>query len=109
LAQPISSNNPENPIYFFDETTASPAAISGWPAGTEIVSLWGRSPTDVWGAGQDVAHDDSAGWTKVSGTPDAVLDPHHVNSNSLVTGDATTTWLVGRGPRFFRQAAPTAP
>jgi hypothetical protein len=109
LAQPISSNNPQNSIYFFDGTTASPTAIGGWPASAGIASLWARSPTDVWGAGQDVAHNDGAGWTKVSGTPDAVLDPHHLHNDGLVTGDATTTWLVGRGPRFFRQAAPAAP
>jgi len=109
LAQPISSNNPQNSICFFDGTTASPTAIGGWPASAGIASLWARSPTDVWGAGQDVAHNDGAGWTKVSGTPDAVLDPHHLHNDGLVTGDATTTWLVGRGPRFFRQAAPAAP
>ncbi len=84
----------------------TPVPITGWHGTNEVVSLWGRSPTDVWAAGEDVAHYDGTTWTEVPGTPDAVRDINHVYSESLVTGDATATWLVGRGPRFFRQAAP---
>jgi hypothetical protein len=98
-----------DPIKLFDGTSVSAASIAGWSGPHEIVSLWGRSSADVWGAGEDIAHYDGTSWTEVSGTPDAVRDVNHVHSDRLVTGDATTTWLVGRGPRFFRQAAASAP
>jgi hypothetical protein len=90
-----------NPIH-----AATPVSIVGWPPGRQIVSLWGRSSSDVWGAGEDVAHYDGTTWTAASGTPDAVTDlSSSTSSTSVVTGDATATWLVGRGPTFYRQAA----
>lgn len=104
VAVPTSAVDP-NPISFFDGTAATPVTIAGWQLPTEITSLWGRSADDVWGAGEDVAHDDGMAWTRASGTPDAACDVDHTHSESLVTGDATATWLVGRGPTFFRRAA----
>ena len=51
---------------------------------------------------------DRAAWTEVPGTPPAVPD-NGTHSTSIVTGDATAAWLVGRGPTFYREPAPSAP
>jgi hypothetical protein len=93
-------------------TTSLPVVVppvAGWTPGTEISSLWGRAPSDIWAAGADVAHFDGVAWSRVADVPDAVRDPAHQGFESVVTGDATATWLVGPGPRFFREAAGAAP
>jgi hypothetical protein len=94
-------------IRFFDGSNRAMAVdIAGFPPSITQTSLWGRSPSDVWAAGADVAHFDGAAWSHVDGTPDAVRDVNHTNRDSVVTGDATATWLAGAGPSFFRKAAP---
>lgn len=104
-----------NPLTLLDGnaspiSAATSISIAGWPAAREIVSLWGRSSSDVWAAGEDVAHYDGTAWAEVPGTPDTVTDLNQTgHTYSIVTGDATSTWLVGRGPTFYRQAAPSTP
>jgi hypothetical protein len=78
--------------------------IAGWPVPANVASLWGRSPSDVWGAGEDVAHFDGSSWTRVTDAPAAARDASSAHRDSVVTGDATATWLTGIGPTFFRRA-----
>jgi hypothetical protein len=66
-----------------------------------LTSLFGRGTTDLWAAGDDVAHFDGQTWSLDPGVPAAarsVLDER----NSYVTGDAGSVWLATPGPRFFR-------
>ena len=103
LAMPPSAVE-ERTLRFFNGNTAAAVDIAGWPVADEATSLWGRSATDIWTAGQDVAHYDGTSWTLATGTPAAVHDTTLLRREAVVTGDATTTWLTGIGPTFFRQA-----
>ena len=88
---------------------ATAPAIAGWTEGTDATSLWGRGPNDVWSAGEDIARFDGTRWSRVADAPDAARDLQSVHADSVVTGDAAATWLIGSGPRFFRKAAGAAP
>jgi hypothetical protein len=90
----------------FDGTTAMDVPMLGsnpnnLPA---MVSLFGRGASDLWAAGNDVAHFDGQSWSLVAGAPAAaraMSDDH----NTYVTGDAGAVWLATPGPRFFRRVA----
>jgi len=88
-----------------DGTTFTPTRIDGWRANSRLHTLWGRRPDDIWAAGDDVVRFDGASWTIVSDAPVAVR-PNDGYGQTLVTGDATSVWLVGKGPRFFRKRDP---
>jgi len=79
--------------------------IDGWLDGGAARSLWGRASDDIWAAGDDVAHWDGAKWSRSGDAPAgarALLN----GGATLVTGDAGSTWLVARGPHFFRFGRP---
>ena len=77
----------------------------GWPEGGEVHALWGRGADDVWAAGDDVAHWDGATWSRSADAPAGARAPQNGGA-TLVTGDAGSTWLVARGPHFFRFGPP---
>jgi hypothetical protein len=108
LAMPPDSVEPLS-IRRFDADTVTVPPVAGWSPSLEVKSLWGRAPNDVWAAGEDIAHFDGSAWSRVTGAPDAVRDLRGVHADSVVTGDANATWLVGVGPHFFRKAAGAAP
>jgi hypothetical protein len=84
--------------------------VAGWMPGIQATSMWGRASSDIWVAGQDIAHFDGASWSVVADAPAAVRDVNDAfPKESVVIGDASATWLVGVGPRFFRKAAGAAP
>jgi hypothetical protein len=93
----------------FDGTSATAVQIAGVDTtmGQEVflTNLFGRGASDIWAAGADVAHFDGQGWSLVSDAPAAARSTDE--RNTLVTGDAASTWLVTRGPHFFRKV--TAP
>jgi hypothetical protein len=80
------------------ETVGVPVAGAG-PGGPSLTSLWGRSATDLWSAGDDVAHFDGQQWSLVPGIPDAARDGF---AGTHVSGDGRAVWLSTPGPRFFR-------
>jgi len=90
-------------------TNVTVPAVAGWTPGTEVTSLWGRAAGDIWAAGEDIAHFDGSSWSRVADAPAATRDTTHVHANSVVTGDASSTWLIGVGPQFFRKAAAASP
>ena len=108
LAMPPDSLEPLSIRQFANDAVTVPA-VAGWSPSIEATSLWGRAPNDVWAAGEDIAHFDGSAWSRVADAPDAVRDLHGLHVDSVVTGDANVTWLVGVGPHFFRKAAGAAP
>ncbi|HXJ23177.1 MAG TPA: hypothetical protein VMT03_23375 [Polyangia bacterium] len=73
------------------------APAQGLPA---MYSVFGHGASDMWAAGSDVAHFDGQAWSVI---PDAPA-PVSASTNTLVTGDEGSVWLVTPGPRFFRKA-----
>ncbi|HVY36841.1 MAG TPA: hypothetical protein VHM31_02870, partial [Polyangia bacterium] len=93
----------------FDGTNAPAVSIAGVPA-TEsqpaMTSLFGRGANDVWAAGEDVARFDGESWSLATDAPPSAHSTD-MFTNTFVTGDAGSVWLVTPGPRFFRKV--TAP
>ncbi|HXJ19094.1 MAG TPA: hypothetical protein VMT03_02595 [Polyangia bacterium] len=93
-------------IRSFDGAMATAVPIAGVDPTQQSVNLtrlFGRGANDVWGSGDNVAHFDGQGWSLVSDAPDAARSTTGLETNTLVTGDAASTWLVTPGPRFFRK------
>lgn len=86
----------------FDGTSAPTVDIAG-ASSVFLQTLFGRGASDVWASGADVAHFDGQGWSLVSDAPAAARGASD-DSNTFVTGDATSVWLSTPGPRFFRKA-----
>ncbi len=68
-----------------------------------LSSLFGHGDSDLWAAGNDVAHFDGQSWSLVSDAPAAAHAAVDEPTNTFVTGDAGSVWLVTPGPRFFRK------
>jgi hypothetical protein len=83
-------------MFHYDGTTMNKVSVDGLSHPTLLSNLWGRSTADVWAGGQAVAHWDGIAWRRITDVPAALTPP------ILVTGDATSVWLVGSGPSFFR-------
>jgi hypothetical protein len=66
-------------------------------------SLFGHGISDVWAAGNDVAHFDGQGWSLIGDEPASAHAAVDQPTNTFVTGDAGSVWLVTPGPRFFRK------
>ena len=107
LAMPPAASQEFSIKHFANDIVTVPA-IPDWSPNAEVTSFWGRAANDV-AAGEDIAHFDGAAWSRVTDAPDAVRDPAQVHDDSVVTGDANATWLVGVGPHFFRKAAGATP
>jgi hypothetical protein len=89
----------------FDGTSATAAPIAGVdPTQRSIfmTSLFGHGASDIWAAGNDVAHFDGQGWSLVPDAPAAARGDLGL-SNTFVAGDAGSVWLATPGPRFFRK------
>ena len=108
LAMPPAAGQEFSIKHFANDIVTVPA-IPDWSPTVEVTSFWGRAANDVWAAGEDVAHFDGSAWSRVTDAPDAVRDLANAHNNSVVTGDANATWLVGVGPHFFRKAAGATP
>jgi hypothetical protein len=70
----------------------------------DLTAVWGAASDDVWAVGSSgypiqgvVSHFDGLCWRLVTNAPAA--DQHN-----LVTGEASSVWIVSDGPRFFRLA-----
>ena len=70
----------------------------------DLTAVWGAAGDDVWAVGSSgfplqgvVAHFDGACWRLVTNAPAA-------GRHDLVTGEASSVWIVSDGPRFFRLA-----
>ena len=109
LAQPTIAVNPGETFHTvlraFDGTNALGVHLAGADPTQNLptlTSLFGRGANDVWATGEDVAHFDGQGWSLV---PDAPASARSASdfTNTLVTGDAGSVWLVTAGPRFFRE------
>jgi hypothetical protein len=90
----------------FDGTDAPGVQIAGVDPSQPypiMTSLFGRGASDVWAAGEDVAHFDGQGWSLVSDAPAPARNAVNMLSNTFVTGDAGSIWLVTPGPHFFRK------
>jgi hypothetical protein len=99
----LANPSPGFTILRFDGTAGTSTPILGSdPNNTPgLTSLFGRGASDLWAAGDDVAHFDGQSWSLDPGVPAAarsVLDER----NTYVTGDAGSLWLATPGPRFFR-------
>jgi hypothetical protein len=99
------------PIVGFANDTVTQTTIANWETGSDIISLWGRAPNDIWAAGKDIAHFDGTSWSQVADAPASVRDntAATIFDNAVVVGDATTTWLTNAGPVFVRKAASATP
>ena len=97
-----AANGHLNPPLFHDEATVatvSPVSIDGWPAGTEATALWGHAPDDLLAAGGgSLARWDGAAWTMTTAPPTTAPD-----DTAVIAGAEGATWIVRRGPRFFRR------
>ena len=94
----------------FDGTSATAAQIAGvdpTQRSVDMTSLFGHGGTDLWAAGDDVAHFDGQGWSLAADAPASARSTINLSTNTFVTGDAGSVWLVTPGPRFFRKV--TAP
>ena len=99
----LANPSPGFTILRFDGTAGTSTPILGSdPNNTPgLTSLFGRGASDLWAAGDDVAHFDGQSWSLDPGVPAAarsILDER----NTYVTGDAASVWLATPGPRFFR-------
>jgi hypothetical protein len=109
LAQPsrdlINGQGVVVPLRAFDGTNAPGVQVAGVDP-TQFLPLysrlWGRGASDVWAAGEDVAHFDGQGWSTVPDEPAAARNESDI-SNTFVTGDDGSVWLVTPGPHFFRK------
>ncbi|MES1165326.1 MAG: hypothetical protein ABUR63_06205, partial [Verrucomicrobiota bacterium] len=104
LAQPSED---ELTLRAFDGTMATAAQIAGVDITQNrvfLTNLFGRGANDLWAAGEDVAHFDGEGWSLVTDAPAPAHSTTGLETNTFVTGDASATWLVTPGPRFFRKA-----
>ena len=109
LAVP-SSADPLFPIEGFADDTRTLTTIANWEIGPDVGSFWGRAPDDIWAAGQDIAHFDGKGWSRVADVPDTVRQPQNIfDPGAVVVGDGQATWLTNAGPVFARKAAGAAP
>jgi len=71
--------------------------IDGWPPGIDGSALWGAAPDDLLAAkAGSLAHWDGGEWKMAAGPPITA-------DGAVIAGDAASTWIVGRGPRFFRE------
>ena len=91
----------------FDGTSASGVQIAGVAPFVDMTSLFGRGANDLWAAGGDVAHFDGQSWSQAADAPAPARNSTNLVTNTFVTGDAGSVWLVTPGPRFFRKI--TAP
>lgn len=82
------------PIAGVDPTQSSPT----------MTSLFGHGASDIWAAGDDVAHYDGQVWSLAADAPAAARSSNFDPRNTYVTGDAGSVWLATTGPRFFRKA-----
>ena len=90
----------------FDGTNAPAVQIAGVAPGhgsPTMTSLFGHRADDVWSAGEDVAHFDGQGWSLVADAPPSARSDQNAITNTFVTGDAASVWLVTPGPHFFRK------
>jgi hypothetical protein len=99
-------NGSLNPPLFHAEPASSGVAgfravsIDGWPVGIAVNALWGAAPDDILaGSAGGLARWDGAEW-KMAATPPSVAG----DDAAVIAGEATSIWMVRRGPRFFRQA-----
>jgi hypothetical protein len=88
----------------FDGATATGVPMLGADPNklVAMVSLFGRGASDLWTAGNDVAHFDGQTWSLVSDAPAAARSTSD-DFNTYVTGDASSVWLATTGPHFFRK------
>src|SRR5262252_2590735 len=88
----------------FDGTNAPAVTMIGMDPNNPpaMNSLFGRGASDIWAAGDDVAHFDGQNWSLASDAPAAA---HSTNDehNTHVGGDAGSIWLATPGPHFFRK------
>jgi hypothetical protein len=95
------------PFVAGSSTPAQPVTIQGGSTNeVALTSLWGRTDSDLWAAGNDVAHFDGTSWTLETDVPAATHSTASDWMNTFVGGDPAATWLVTPGPRFFRRPAP---
>jgi hypothetical protein len=87
----------------FDGAAATDEPILGTnpQSPPSLTSLFGRGATDLWAAGNSVAHFDGQSWSLDPGVPPAAVNPTR-EDNTYVTGDAGSVWLATAGPHFFR-------
>jgi hypothetical protein len=107
-------NGSVNPPLFHAEPASSGVAgfrtvsIDGWPAGISVNALWGAAPDDLLAAsGGSLAHWDGVEWKMAAAPATTAADDVAVIAGAAAsTAQLTTsqsTWIVRRGPRFFRQ------
>jgi hypothetical protein len=87
-------------------TFAEPVAVRGVPANIDqpvFQAMWGRSASDIWSAGSDVAHFDGTGWSLETDVPASAHSSIGASNNTFVGGDPNAVWLITPGPRFFRK------
>jgi len=92
-------------ILRFDGTAATGTAILGSDPNSRpaMTSLFGRTATDLWAAGNNVARFDGQNWSLVAGVPPAAVAANiNDEHNTYVAGDAASVWLATPAPRFFR-------
>jgi hypothetical protein len=92
-------------------TTASTVAILGDSSDfrSEVRRLWGRTASDVWAAGTNLVHFDGLTWSVVADAPPSAHVLTHDTTNTFITGDPRSVWIVTAGPRFFRRVEAVAP
>jgi hypothetical protein len=109
LAQPtldeVNGQQATLALRAFDGIKAPGVPIAGVDLTQDSVlmsSLFGRGAGDMWAAGEGVAHFDGQGWSLVADAPASARNDLDF-TNTFVTGDAGSVWLVTPGPRFFRK------
>jgi hypothetical protein len=116
MAQPgnpvtIDGRDRQRTLFRFDGAlplTPVPIAPDSPDNQTGLHWLWGRTPSDIWAAGSDVAHFDGRQWSLVTDAPAASRPASSDFDHTFVTGDARSVWLVAEG-RFFRMVSPDTP
>ena len=100
-----SGGNTNPPLFHDDGADIGSGAgirsvsIDGWPLGIDVSALWGAAPDDLLAAGAgSLAHWDGVEW-KMAAAPAATA----ATDGTVIAGDAGSTWIVRRGPRFFRR------
>jgi hypothetical protein len=102
---PVNGQTQNTTLLAFDGTSVTGVAFAGqdpMQGPPPMSSLFGHGPDDIWAAGADVAHLSGGVWSLVTDAPAAARQLDQP-SNTLVSGDAGSVWLVTPGPRFFRK------
>ena len=100
----LANPAPEFTMQRFDGAAATGVPMLGSDPNNPpaMVSLFGRGDSDIWAAGDDVAHFDGQNWSLVADAPAAARSSSD-ERNTYVAGDAVSVWLATPGPRFFRK------